>query len=1038
MAGSSWGIAPLTSVSAAALRPRVATGPPRRRRSAFSMAVLLVIASFAFAMPTSATPEDAAVAQSEFDAPLSPVTAAEVNRRTKLQASLGKAFRAAASDRNSAGAYFDDGDVPVFLTSGDPAKIRGKLARLIPGQVKPRFQKVRYSTADLYALQGRINRDLSGARLRDQGITSTAIDTRANVVVVGSSRVTDELRRSLGKQYGEGLVLAFEPDSQGGDAGGSCVSRTECPPVKGGLEIRSTYNGGFCTTGPLVRVASSSALRILTSGHCLGKSGGTGTSRKWTHNGAQVGWSEFYAWANGADADVALIKPASGVVTGDRNLVYESSATDIVGMQTWKPTAEQVQGSLVCRSGAVSGYRCGSITLTNKTKDVDGHSIDHQWVVDFDACPGDSGAPYLVENVVWGIHTDSTAGCNPTTNQAWYSPMGWVFSVLSSRGHPVELCADPTCSTNANSWTPGGSLNGDVWNPGLVKLPDGRVLQVGGEGGDPLWQSAPDGPGRAPQIFDPASGAWSDTAAPPWLPDRCAGQFTIGLPDGTVLIGGGASTAGGGADPCAGTAYRFDPSDGPEGSWSTAASMPQTISLAGAVLLGDGRAFITGGTGTNGTTSVALAYAPTTNKWTTLTPAPGGAFAPLALRLDDGRVLVSGGYTITDPSGPRYADNGSTYLYNPGADTWSATTSIGARGRAGFVLSDGRVAVAGGQHLSWDGGQRYSFVTSVLLLNPATGVWTQLAPLRTGRAHFTFVQLENGQLLAAGGLVADTGAASGSASKTADVYDWTTNAWYPAAGLQAARAEQGSVLLDDGTVLVAGGSNDSSETYTPGDVTPPAIGTPLTSMGSAATIASSTVPARISWTATDAGGSGLGLYDIARSKDGGAFTTLATSLTSAAYSTSLAVGHTYRFQVRGRDNAGNLGPWKAAATVTAAITQQSSSAVKYAGTWSTASSSNFSGGSLKAAYRAGASATYTFTGRSVAWVTTRSSRNGAAKVYVDGVLVSALYLYASSTTYRYVAFQKTWTTSATHTIKVVVVGTARHPRIDIDAFVVLR
>jgi hypothetical protein len=37
-----------------------------------------------------------------------------------------------------------------------------------------------------------------------------------------------------------------------------------------------------------------------------------------------------------------------------------------------------------------------------------------------------------------------------------------------------------------------------------------------------------------------------------------------------------------------------------------------------------------------------------------------------------------------------------------------------------------------------------------------------------------------------------------------------------------------------------------------------------------------------------------------------------------------------------------------------------------------------------------------------------------------------------------VVWQGTWATSATRTIKLVVVGTAGHPRVDIDAFVVVR
>ena len=42
------------------------------------------------------------------------------------------------------------------------------------------------------------------------------------------------------------------------------------------------------------------------------------------------------------------------------------------------------------------------------------------------------------------------------------------------------------------------------------------------------------------------------------------------------------------------------------------------------------------------------------------------------------------------------------------------------------------------------------------------------------------------------------------------------------------------------------------------------------------------------------------------------------------------------------------------------------------------------------------------------------------------------------TTYRAVAWQRTWSTSATRTIRLVVVGTSGRPRVDLDAFAVLR
>jgi hypothetical protein len=60
---------------------------------------------------------------------------------------------------------------------------------------------------------------------------------------------------------------------------------------------------------------------------------------------------------------------------------------------------------------------------------------------------------------------------------------------------------------------------------------------------------------------------------------------------------------------------------------------------------------------------------------------------------------------------------------------------------------------------------------------------------------------------------------------------------------------------------------------------------------------------------------------------------------------------------------------------------------------------------------------------------------GSAQVFVDGVLKATVNLNASSTVARPQVYAFNWSTNGAHTIKVVVVGTAGHPRIDVDAFV---
>jgi N-acetylmuramoyl-L-alanine amidase/Bacterial Ig-like domain len=202
---------------------------------------------------------------------------------------------------------------------------------------------------------------------------------------------------------------------------------------------------------------------------------------------------------------------------------------------------------------------------------------------------------------------------------------------------------------------------------------------------------------------------------------------------------------------------------------------------------------------------------------------------------------------------------------------------------------------------------------------------------------------------------------------------------------------------------------------------------------------SSYVAVTVSWTGSDgSAGSGIASYDVARSRDGGTFSVIATGVHTTSVSTSLSSGHSYRYEVRAHDKAGNVSGWSAGVTVKPSLVQQTSSSVTYHGTWTTTTSTVYSGGSDRYATAAGSSASISTSTRGVAFVTTRGPSRGQARVYVDGVLKATVDLNAASTQYRYVAYVASWSSLGTHRLTVIVVGTAGHPRVDLDAFEVLR
>jgi hypothetical protein len=194
----------------------------------------------------------------------------------------------------------------------------------------------------------------------------------------------------------------------------------------------------------------------------------------------------------------------------------------------------------------------------------------------------------------------------------------------------------------------------------------------------------------------------------------------------------------------------------------------------------------------------------------------------------------------------------------------------------------------------------------------------------------------------------------------------------------------------------------------------------------------------VKWLAGADALSGIGSYGVRQSVNAGAWSTVTAGTTALQVDRSLTINATSRFQVRARDRAGNTGGFADGPLVRPTLTQQTSGALAYTGTWTSSSSSSASGGSTRFATRAGASVSLTFSGRSIGVVAPRSSTRGSVKVYVDGVYVGAVSTYRSAAQSRVVIYARDWGSVATHTIKLVVAGTAGHARFDLDAFAVLK
>ena len=114
-------------------------------------------------------------------------------------------------------------------------------------------------------------------------------------------------------------------------------------------------------------------------------------------------------------------------------------------------------------------------------------------------------------------------------------------------------------------------------------------------------------------------------------------------------------------------------------------------------------------------------------------------------------------------------------------------------------LADGTVLIAGGADAA------SAPFARAARFEPATGVWTAVGALHTPRRRHSVTALEGGGALVAGGTSAATQFPLPELA-TSERYDPATKAWSNTGALHHARWGHSAVSLDDGSVLVAGGS----------------------------------------------------------------------------------------------------------------------------------------------------------------------------------------------------------------------------------------
>lgn len=242
--------------------------------------------------------------------------------------------------------------------------------------------------------------------------------------------------------------------------------------------------------------------------------------------------------------------------------------------------------------------------------------------------------------------------------------------------------------------------------------------------------------------------------------------------------------------------------------WQLSAA-PMSVARTGqtTTLLKDGKVLVTGGVGSSPSTtalnSVEL-YDPATKTWKVVAPMSIGRTEHTATLLDNGAVLVVGGFNNGDPKREVTALN-TAELYDPAKDIWSAVGSLpGAHAfHTATLLKDGGVLIVGGASGSGGGGSTSVLKTSALY-NPVTKTWLPAGTTAVGHLGHTATLLPDGTVLVVGA-ASDPGSPGNAANSTELFTTVPKPTWTVTGALTTARVDHAAVLLQDGTVMVIGG-----------------------------------------------------------------------------------------------------------------------------------------------------------------------------------------------------------------------------------------
>lgn len=369
-----------------------------------------------------------------------------------------------------------------------------------------------------------------------------------------------------------------------------------------------------------------------------------------------------------------------------------------------------------------------------------------------------------------------------------------------------------------DTWVPTpGQMSVPRYSTVQVTLADGRVLVAGGlDGAGDTLDSA--------ELYDPDTGEWSSAGTMPGggrysamialLPSvacpataivSCTGPTTPSTAGGKVLIFGGYDATGA----VLSTAVLFDPSAGSgAGAWQSTASMLAPRVGAAVTVLSNGKVLAAGGATNTALNLSTEMYDPVGGTWAYGKPLYRRVADTAAVSLENSaqsaaQVLIPGG------RGDLGALGLGQWTTNPGTANW---TNGNLAGQARFL--SGVIAVTPSVALLLGGNNGGAALQDVDYFSADTLSFSSLPSLSVPRSAPLVAPLDGNRVLVAGGL---NGLAGGVGVDSAELYTFdpanpSASTDKPAAPMKFVRAGAGISALQDGHVLVAGGSDNTSST----------------------------------------------------------------------------------------------------------------------------------------------------------------------------------------------------------------------------------